>query len=158
MIRETSEKIDLIRRRMKTAQYRQKSYADKRRTDIEFEVGDMVFIKVSPLRNVVRFGLIGKLALRIVRPFPIVERIVQMAYRVRLPERLAGVHDIFHVSHLRKYLHDVVEAVELSMLEEVEVEQEAIDRRCVVNSVTFTAEFHIPKIFFGVIHIGQTIR
>ena len=51
MIRETSEKIDLIRRRMKVAQDRQKSYADKRRTDLEFEVGDMVFVKVSPLKR-----------------------------------------------------------------------------------------------------------
>ena len=55
MVREKSEKNDLVKRRMKTAQDRQKSYADKRRTDIKFEVGDMVFIKVSPLRNVVRF-------------------------------------------------------------------------------------------------------
>ena len=70
-IRETSKKIDLIRRRMKTAQDQQKSYADKRRTDLEFSVGDLVFIKVSPLRNIVRFGSIGKLAQRFVGPFPI---------------------------------------------------------------------------------------
>ena len=69
MVRETSEKIDLIRRRMKTAQDRKKSYADRRRTDIKFEVGDMVFIKVSPLRNVFRFGSVGKLAPRFVGPF-----------------------------------------------------------------------------------------
>ena len=75
MIRETSEKIDLIRRRMKTAQDRQKSYADKRRTYLEFEVGDMVFVKVSPLRTVVRFGSVGKLAPRFVWPFSIKERI-----------------------------------------------------------------------------------
>ena len=62
MVRETSEKIDLIRWRMKATQDRQNSYADKRRTGIEFEVGDMVFIKESPLRNVVRFGYAGKLA------------------------------------------------------------------------------------------------
>ena len=62
MIRETSEKVDLIRRRMKTAQDRQKSYVDKRRTDLEFEVGDKVFLKVSPLRNVIRSRSVGKLA------------------------------------------------------------------------------------------------
>ena len=75
MVRETSKKIDLIRRRMKTAQDRTKSYADKRRTDIEFEVGDMAFIKVSSLRNVVQFRSVGKLAPRFVGPFPITERI-----------------------------------------------------------------------------------
>ena len=99
MVRETSEKIHLIRRRMKTAQDRQKSYADRRRTDIEFEVGDLAFIKVSPLRNVVCFGSVGKLVPRFVGPFPITERIGQMAYRVKLPARLPGVHDVFHVSH-----------------------------------------------------------
>ena len=75
MIRETSKKIDLIRWRMKTAQDRQKSYANKRRNDLKFDVGDMVFIKVSPLRNVVRIGSVGKLAPRFVGPFPITERI-----------------------------------------------------------------------------------
>ena len=106
MIRETSEKIDLIRRRMKTAQDRQKSYADRRRTDLEFNIGDMVFVKVSPLRNVVRFGSVGKLAPRSVGVFPITERIGQMTYRVKFPKKLGGVHDVFHVSHLRKCLHD----------------------------------------------------
>ena len=114
---------------MKTAQDRQKSYADKRRSDIEFEVGDLVFIKVSPLRNVVRFGSVGKLAPRFAGPFPIMERIGQMACKVKLLERLAGVHDVFHVSHLRKCLHDTAEVVEQSMLEEAEVEREATVRR-----------------------------
>ena len=118
-IRETSEKIDLIHRRMKIAQDKRKSYANKGRTDIELEVGDMVFTKVSPLRNVFRFGSIRKLAPRFVGPFPITERIGQMAYRVKLPKRLPGVHDDFHVSHLRKCLRDTIEVVEPSMLEEV---------------------------------------
>ena len=100
MVRETSERVDLIRRWMKMAQDRQKSYADKRRRDLEFAVGDLVFIIVSPLRKVVRFGSNGKLAPRFVGPFPITERVGKMAYRVKLPERLAGVHGVFHVSHL----------------------------------------------------------
>ena len=116
MIRETSEKVDSIRRRMKTAQDRQKSYVDKRRTNLESKVGDRVFLKVSPLRNVVRFGSAGKLALRFVGPFPIIENIGKMAYRVQLPEILAGVHNVFHVSHLRKCLHESAEVVEPSML------------------------------------------
>ena len=107
---------------MKTAQDRQKFYADKRRTDLEFEVGDKVFLKVSPLRNVVRFGSVGKLAPRFVGPFPIIEKIGKMAYRVELPERLAGVHNVFHVSQIRKCLHESAEVVEPSILEEVEVE------------------------------------
>ena len=100
MIRETSEKVDLIQRRMKTTEDRQKSYADKRRTNLEFEVGDKVFLIVSPLRNAIRFGSVRKLAPRFVGSFPIIEKIGKMAYRVELPERLAGVHNVFHVSHL----------------------------------------------------------
>ena len=114
---------------MKTAQDRQKSYADKRRTDHEFEFGDRVLLKVSPLRNVVRFGSTGKLAPRFVESFPIIKRIGKMAYRVELPERYAGVHKVFHVSHLRKCLHESVEVVEPSILEEVEVERKATVRR-----------------------------
>ena len=97
----------------------------------------MVFVKVSPLRNVVRFGSVGKLAPRFVGPFPITERIGQTAYRVKLPEKLSGVHDVFHVSHLRKCLHDTAEVVEPSTLEEVEVERNATIRRaptCILGS------------------------
>ena len=65
MVRKTSEKIDLIQRRMKAAQDRQKSYADKRRTELEFDVGDMVFVKVSPLRNVVRFGSVWEVSTKV---------------------------------------------------------------------------------------------
>ena len=118
---------------MKAAQDRQKSYADKRREDLEFEVGDMVFVKVSPLRNVVRFGAVGKLAPRFVGPFPIIERIGKMAYKVELPEKLAGVHNVFHVSHLRKCLHESAEVVEPSMLEDVEVEKEATLRKAPIR-------------------------
>ena len=114
---------------MKIAQDRQKSYADKRGTNLEFEVGNKVFLKVSPLRNVIRFGSVGKLAPRFVGLFPIIEKIEKMAYRVELLGRLAGVHNVFHVSHLRKCLHESAEVVEPSMLEEVEVEREATLRR-----------------------------
>ena len=133
MIRDTYEKVELVRRRMKAAQDRQKSYADKRRTDLEFEVGDMVFVKVSPLRNVVRFGAVGKLAPRFVGPFPIIERIGKMAYKVELPEKLAGVHNVFHVTHLRKCLHESAEVVEPSILEDMEVEKEATLRRAPIR-------------------------
>ena len=106
MIREASEKIDLIRKRMKTAQSRQKSYADRRRRDLEFNVGDSVFLKVSPMRGVIRFGKTGKLSPRFIGPFPIIERIGPLAYRIKLPNWLSGVHNTFHVSQLRKYVHD----------------------------------------------------
>ncbi|GJY62084.1 hypothetical protein Tco_0462741 [Tanacetum coccineum] len=85
---------------------RQKSYADKRRKPLEFEVGDRVLLKVSPWKGVVRFGKNGKLAPRYVGPFEIVDRVCPVAYRLRLPQELSCVHDTFHVSNLKKCLPD----------------------------------------------------
>ena len=79
--------------------------------------------------NVVRSGSVGKLAPRFVGPFPIIEKIGKMAYRLELPEKLAGVHNVFHVSHLRKCLHESAEVVEPNILEEAEVEREATIRK-----------------------------
>lgn len=106
LVQETTEKIALIRDRLRTAQSRQKSYADSRRKDLEFEAGDHVLLKVSPTRGVMRFGKKGKLSPRFIGPFEILERIGPVAYRLALPPNLTGVHNVFHVSMLRKYVYD----------------------------------------------------
>ncbi|XXG82457.1 hypothetical protein AAC387_Pa10g0403 [Persea americana] len=98
--------MQLIRQRLRVAQSRQKSYADVRRRDLEFAAGDKVFLKVSPTKGVMRFGNKGKLSPRFVGPFEILERIGDMAYRLALPPQLVDVHDVFHVSMLRKYEPD----------------------------------------------------
>ncbi|XP_042432754.1 uncharacterized protein LOC122019345, partial [Zingiber officinale] len=87
-------------------QDRQKSYVDRRRRPLEFSVGDHVFLRVSPTKGVKRFGLRGKLAPRYIGPFEILERIGAVAYRLALPPSLSGVHDVFHVSMLRRYVPD----------------------------------------------------
>ena len=118
IVQETSEKVSLIQERIKVAQSRQKSYADKRRKELEFAVGDLVFLKVSPMRNVMRFGKRGKLAPRYVGPFEILDRVGKVAYRVALPPNLSSIHNVFHVSQLRKCVKDpsaVVEPVELEI-------------------------------------------
>ncbi|GJZ39914.1 putative reverse transcriptase domain-containing protein [Tanacetum coccineum] len=104
LVQETTEKIVLIRERLKTARSRQKCYADRRRKPLEFQVGDRVLLRVSPWKGVVRFGKRGKLAPRFVGPFEIVERIGPVAYRLRLPQELSCIHDVFHVSNLKKCL------------------------------------------------------
>jgi hypothetical protein len=106
IIRETTEKIIQIRERMKTARSRQKSYADKRRKPLEFQVGDHVLLKVSPWKGMVRFGKRGKLNPRYIGPFEILARIGPVAYKLRLPQELQGIHDTFHVSNLKKCLSD----------------------------------------------------
>ena len=112
LIRDTSEKVSLIRQRLLTAQSRQKRYADQRRRPLEFEVGDHVFLKVMPKRGVVRFSKRGKLSPRFIRPFEILERVGIVAYRLALPPSMAGVHEVFHVSMLRKYTQDPAHVVD----------------------------------------------
>ncbi|GJY96240.1 putative reverse transcriptase domain-containing protein [Tanacetum coccineum] len=104
---ETTDTVVLMKREaQKSVRDRQKSYADNRRKPLEFEVGDRVMLKVSPWKGVIRFGKKGKLAPRYVGPFEILERVGPVAYRLRLPEELSGVHDTFHVSNLKKCLAD----------------------------------------------------
>ena len=103
LIRDTLEKVSLIRQRLLTAQSRQESYVDIRRRPLEFEVGDHVFLKVMHKRGVVRFDKRGKLSPRFIGPFEILKRINSVAYRLDLPPSMSGVHEVFHVSMLRKY-------------------------------------------------------
>ncbi|GJS37084.1 hypothetical protein Tco_0535466 [Tanacetum coccineum] len=106
LVQETIEKISKIKDRLKAARDRQKSHADQRRKPLEFSVGDHVLLKVLPWKGVVRFGKKGKLAPRYVGPFEITKRIGPVAYRLRLPQELNGVHDTLHVSNLKKCLAD----------------------------------------------------
>ena len=101
---------------MKTAQSRQKTYADKRRRPLQFEVGDHVYLKVSPKRGVHRFGVWGKLAPRYVGPYKILARCDSVAYRIQLSDILSAVHNVFHVSQLKMCLRVPDEAVEIEGL------------------------------------------
>ena len=106
LIRDTNEKEGLIRKRLLMAQSRQKSYPDKRQRPLEFEAGYHVFLKVMSKRGVVRFGKRGKLSLRFIGPFEVLERVGAVAYRLALPPSLSGVHEVFHVSMLWMYTPD----------------------------------------------------
>ena len=106
LIQETTDKIIQIRDNLRVARSRQKSYADKRRKPLDFQVDDLVLLKVSPWKGVVRFGKKGKLAPRYVGPFKVLEKIGKVAYRLDLPQELSSVHPTFHVSNLKKCLAD----------------------------------------------------
>jgi len=106
LIHQAIEKVKVIQERLRTAQSRQKSYSDVRRRDLEFEVGDWVFLKISPMKGVMRFGKKGKLSPRYIGPYKILRRIGQVAYELELPSELEFVHPVFHVSMLRKCIGD----------------------------------------------------
>ena len=100
IIKNTSEKITLIKKRLETAFSRQKSYADPKHKNVEFQVGDFVFLKVSPMKGVMRFGMKGKLSPRYVGPFEIIERVGAVAYRLALTPEMAQIHLVFHIFQL----------------------------------------------------------
>ena len=102
LVTEAENTVKTIQANLKAAQSRQKSYADKRRKPLQFEVGDHVYLRVSPTKGVQRFGLKGKLAPRYIGPFEIIEICGPVAYRIQLPSRLAAIHDVFHISQLKK--------------------------------------------------------
>lgn len=135
LIQDTSDKLEVVRKRLKAAQDRQKSYADKRRRDLEFAVGDWVFLRVSPWKGVLRFKKKGKLSPRYIGPYEITERIGPTAYRLALPPELSRIHNVFHVSMLRKYIADpshvlTSEPIELEEdLSYVEQPVEILDRK-----------------------------
>ena len=98
LIKDSEEKVKLIQDRLKVAQSRQKRYADSKRKEVVYEIGDRAYLRVSPLQGVKRFGVKGNLAPRFVGPYRILERMGEVAYKLELPEGLSGVHDVFHVS------------------------------------------------------------
>ena len=135
MVQLSADRMGPIRERLRVAQERQKQFADASRRPLEFEVGEKVFLKVSPSRGIHRFGIKGKLSPRYVGPFEVAARIGEVAYKLILPESLAAVHDVFHVSQLRRYLSDpshVVEHVEIELQPDLSFEQrpvEILDRK-----------------------------
>ena len=111
LVQEAEEKVRLIQKYMKAAQCRQEMYANKRRRSLVFEEGDHVYLKVSPMKGVQRFGVRGKLAPRYIGPFKITQRCGKWAYRLELPPSLSAVHNVFHVSQLKKCLKPNVDMV-----------------------------------------------
>jgi hypothetical protein len=117
LVTEAENKVKIIQANLKTAQSRQKSYADQRRKPLQFQVGDFVYLRVSPTKDVQRFGIKGKLTPQYVGPFKITKACGPVAYRLRLPSELATIHDVFHISQLKKCIKVPTEIIEQQAIE-----------------------------------------
>ncbi|KAL8116429.1 hypothetical protein AgCh_022794 [Apium graveolens] len=117
LIRQTKEKIELIRKRIEAAQNRQRKYADQARKDMEYQEGEHVLLKISPWKGLTRFGNKGKLKPRYVGPFEILKKIGKVAYELGLPPHMQHIHNVFHVSMLKKYNPDTRHVIEYEPVE-----------------------------------------
>jgi hypothetical protein len=117
LVTKAESKVKIIQANLKTAQSRQKSYADQRRKPLQFQIGDHVYLRVSPTKGVQRFGIKEKLAPRYVGPFEITEACGPVAYRLHLPSQLAAIHDVFHISQLKKCIKMPTEIIEQQAIE-----------------------------------------
>ena len=117
LIQETEEKVKTIRERLKVATDRQKSYTDMKRKDILYEVGEKMFLKVSPWKKVMRFGKKGELSPRFISPYEVIEKVGPIAYILALPPDLEKIHNVFHVSMLRRYHSDPTHVVSSETIE-----------------------------------------
>jgi hypothetical protein len=136
IVQQTTEKVRQIQEKMKTSQSRQKSYADKRRRDLEFEAGDHVFLRVTPTTGVGRAIKSKKLTPKFIGPYQIIKRVGPVAYQIAMPSFLSNIHDVLHVSQLRKYVPDpshVIESDDIEMKDNLtfEVPPIRIDDRSV---------------------------
>ncbi|XP_060178387.1 uncharacterized protein LOC132608377 [Lycium barbarum] len=129
LVKAALDTVKLIKQRLLAAQSRQKAYANKRHRELEFSVGDHVFLRVSPMKGVLRCGKKGKLIPRYIGPYEILEKIGAVAYRLALPPELSTVHSVFHVSTLRKYIPDpshVLKASNIQLDENLTYEEEPV--------------------------------
>ena len=112
----TADKVAIAVEALRVARNRQKAYADKRNRPMSFKVGDLVFLKVSPWKGIIRFGKRGKLSPRFIGPFKILKKVKEQAYQLELPPELEGIHNTFHVCYLRKCLTQEESIIPLSEL------------------------------------------
>jgi hypothetical protein len=117
ILQEAEKQVHMVRENLRVAQLRQKSYTDHRRGELSFEVGNFVYLKVSPMRGLRLFKVWGKLAPRFIGPFKILERKGEVDYQLELPSQLSDVHNVFHVFQLKKCLRVPEEQIPMEDLD-----------------------------------------
>jgi hypothetical protein len=150
IIRGAEKQVQVIRENLRIAQSRQKCYADGKRRDVFFQEGNYVYLKVSPIRGLRRFKVNGKLSPQFIGPFKILERVGEVAYRLELPIQLADVHDVFHISQLKKGFnpHDkeTLPMFELNIKEDLTIIEHPISILCTMTRVTRNSVIKMCKV------------
>jgi hypothetical protein len=149
---DVEKNIRMVRENLKATQSRQRSYADTRRRELSFEIGDYVYLKVPPIRGIKRFRVKGKLAPRYIRPYQIQARRGKVAYQLSLPENLSAVHDVFHVSQLKKCLGVLEEQLpteDLEVQEDLTYIEKPIQILETVDRVTRRSTIRMCKVKWG---------
>jgi hypothetical protein len=132
MLKEMEQQVTQIKQNLKVAQNRQKSYADQKRTPREFKMGDHVYLRIKPRRSSLKMGACAKLAPRYCGPFEVLDRVGPVAYRLALPPTVKA-HNVFHVSLLKKYVHDANHIIDWSVIQ-VEPEGEFLpEPQCILD-------------------------
>jgi hypothetical protein len=111
IVTEAEEKVKQIQANILATQSHKKSYTDKRCSPLEFKVGDHVYLWVSPMKGVCRFGIKGKLAPRYIGPYPIPDKCGPTSYQMELPAKLSGDHNVFHIFQLKRCLKPPTDVV-----------------------------------------------
>ncbi|XP_021743984.1 uncharacterized protein LOC110710028 [Chenopodium quinoa] len=117
MIEDIVKQVKLIQEKIKAAQDRQKSYVDLKRREEEYEVGEKVLLKISPMKGVMRFGKKGKLSQKYIGKYEISQGVEKVAHKLDLPSELERVHNVFHVSKIQKYIPDVTHVLQLETID-----------------------------------------
>jgi hypothetical protein len=123
ILEEVEKQVRMVRENLQVAQSRQKSYADHRRRELSFEVGDFLYLKVFPMRGLHHFKVRGKLAPRFIGPFKILEKRGEVAHQLELQSQLSDVHNVFHVSQLKKCLRVPKEQIPMEDLDDLSYQE-----------------------------------
>jgi hypothetical protein len=149
ILEEAEKQVCMVRKNLRVAQSRQKSYAEHRRRELSFEVGDFVYLKVPPMRGLRHFKVWGKLAPRFIGPFKILEKRGEVTYQLELPPQLSDVHDVFHVSQLKKCLRVPEEQIpmeDLDVKEDISYQEHPVRILETSERVTWNKRINMCKV------------
>ncbi|XP_074346838.1 uncharacterized protein LOC141685643 [Apium graveolens] len=156
LIHQKKETVDLIQNRLIAVQDRQRKYTDPRRKDVECEIGETILLKVSPWKRIARFGKRGKLSPRFVGPFEILGKVGKVSYELALPPQMQHIHNIFHVSWLKKFNLDtkcITENEPVEIEPDLSYDEQPMPKIMCIQCVSIYSSLYVkPKM----VHFKQT--